>query len=486
MKSKYDVQTIILCGGQGTRLWPVSRSGFPKQFMSLFEDKSPFQQAALRFSNFKCKALNISQPIIVTDEEYRFLVLEQIHSLDINIRATILEPIAKNTAPALTLAALLASSDGSDPILVVTPSDHVIRDEKQFHFALENAVRSASDGNIITLGIEPLHPEIGYGYIKTEKDNKKVVLNVDKFVEKPDHKQAQQYLEEGGYFWNSGMFVMRASTWLQAIKNHRPDIYNGTKKAWKSRQQDGKAGATFFRPNVSEYRSVPAESIDYAVLEKCPDSSFSVEMIVLDAGWNDLGSWNSVWQDQTKDKSGNIFNGDVIAFDAKNSFVHSTGRLVSLVGVENLIVAETPDAILVASREKSQFVKNVVSILQSSERNEHKHHRKIFRPWGNYDSIDAGDNFKVKRIQVKPGASLSLQKHHRRAEHWVVVKGVAEVTRNEEKFLLHENQSTYIPLGSVHRLSNPGKKILEIIEVQTGEYLEEDDIVRFEDDYGRI
>lgn len=339
---------------------------------------------------------------------------------------------------------------------------------------------------IAILGITPTAPETGYGYIKrNENRGSHGEFSVEKFVEKPDSKTALAYLADGSYLWNSGMFVMRASTWLAALKEFRPDILSTTQTAWKAKSTDQSGGCTFIRPDKEIFKSIPSESIDYAVIEKCPDSQFAVKMVELDAGWNDLGAWDAVWQIGKKDELGNVVYGDTILTNTRNSFIHSSGRLVSAVGVNDLIVVETADAILVADRKNSQDVKHIVAELDAQQREEKNLHRKVIRPWGWYDSVDEGDHFKVKRIQVKPGASLSLQMHHHRAEHWIVVKGIAEITNGDQVITLTENQSTYIPQGQTHRLANLGKDSLEIIEVQSGAYLGEDDIVRFEDKYGR-
>jgi mannose-1-phosphate guanylyltransferase/mannose-6-phosphate isomerase len=346
---------------------------------------------------------------------------------------------------------------------------------------MQQAIREADGGSIVILGITADRPETGYGYIQAQALNTDGVMQVQRFVEKPNVVTAQQYLNEGGYYWNAGMFVLKASVWLNALAAFRPDIANATVAAWSGKTQDN----TFVRPGKVEFTAIPSESIDYAVMERCPGSDLPIKMVPLDAGWNDLGAWDAVWNVLPKDDQGNAHLGDVLTTDSRNTLVHASSRLVSLVGVENLIVIETPDAVLVADKTRSQDVKHIVTQLQATRREEHTMHRKVHRPWGWYDSIDEGGRFKVKRIQVKPGASLSLQKHHHRAEHWIVVKGTAEITNGEKVLLLTENQSTYIPLGEVHRLANPGSIPLEIIEVQSGSYLGEDDIVRFEDTYGR-
>ena len=479
------IQPVILCGGSGTRLWPLSRSGFPKQFLCLTGAESLFQQAAKRLAGLGSADTPVAKPIIVTGEEHRFLAAEQLREAGIELGAALLEPVGRNTAPALTLAALVATADGLDPVLVVTPADQTVANTVAFTEAMQAAVREAASGSIVILGVTPDSPETGYGYIQSTAEAQEPVMLVQRFVEKPNLATAQNYLAEGGYYWNAGMFVLKASVWLKALEQFRPDILHATKLAWAQHSTDANAATPFMRPGKAEFTAIPAESIDYAVMERCPGSKYPVKMVTLDAGWSDLGAWDAVWSVLPKDPHGNAHVGDTLATNSHNTLVHATSRLVALVGVQNLVVVETPDAVLVADRSRSQDVKHIVNDLQQQKREEHTLHRKVHRPWGWYDSIDEGGRFKVKRIQVKPGASLSLQKHHHRAEHWVVVCGTAEITCGDKKMLLTENQSTYIPLGEVHRLANPGTIPLEIIEVQSGSYLGEDDIVRFEDHYGR-
>jgi mannose-1-phosphate guanylyltransferase/mannose-6-phosphate isomerase len=507
-RSTISVIPVILCGGSGTRLWPLSRSGFPKQFLVLSGDdsnQSLFQQAIERINaigdqnqgGLNQVSIELGSTLIVTNEEHRFLALDQLRELK-DIQATLLlEPVGRNTAPALTLAAFQAKdlkvgSESIDPILVITPADQTIQNQAVFIKALQDcvAIVSADDGKqtIVILGITPTAPETGYGYIKRNaKQGSQGEYAVERFVEKPDAQTAQAYLADGNYLWNSGMFVMRASTWLSALKEFRPDIYGATETAWVARTVDEAGQTTFIRPDKEIFQTIPNESIDYAVIEKCPESNkFNVKMVELNAGWNDLGAWDAVWQVGKQDENGNVTSGDAIASNSRNSLIHSSSRLVSAVGVDNLIIVETADAVLVADRKKSQDVKHIVTQLEAQKRDEKNLHRKVARPWGWYDSVDEGERFKVKRIQVKPGASLSLQMHHHRAEHWIVVKGVAEITNGDQVITLTENQSTYIPQGQTHRLANPGSSPLEIIEVQSGSYLGEDDIVRFEDNYGRV
>jgi mannose-1-phosphate guanylyltransferase/mannose-6-phosphate isomerase len=475
------VTPVILCGGSGTRLWPLSRAGFPKQFLSLTGNESLFQQAAARLVALGADDIQIAKPLIVTGEEHRFLAAEQLREVGIELGAAILEPVGRNTAPALTLAALAAQANGEDPVLVVTPADQTVVNTTAFTLAMQKAVREADSGSIVILGVTPDRPETGYGYIQAQAQNDAGAMSVQRFVEKPNADTAQQYLNEGGYFWNAGMFVLKASVWLNALAAFRPDIAESTTIAWNGKTQDN----TFVRPGKAEFTAIPSESVDYAVMEHCPGSNFPIKMVPLNAGWNDLGAWDAVWNILPKDEAGNAHLGDVLTTDSRNTLVHATSRLVSLVGVENLIVVETPDAVMVADKSRSQDVKQIVTQLQKTKREEQTLHRKVHRPWGWYDSIDDGDRFKVKRIMVKPKASLSLQKHHHRAEHWIIVRGTAEITNGEKTLTLSENQSTYIPLGEIHRLTNPGVIPLEIIEVQSGSYLGEDDIVRYEDNYGR-
>jgi mannose-1-phosphate guanylyltransferase/mannose-6-phosphate isomerase len=464
-----------MAGGSGTRLWPLSRSGFPKQFLVLGHDsQSLFQQAVARLLALGGNGIDVARPLVVGNEEHRFMVLDQLRDMKAEPLAVVLEPMGRNTAPAVTLAALQALEAGVDPVMVVTPADQTVTDEAAYSAALRRAVATAGDGAVVILGIAPDKPETGYGYIRADG------TTVAQFVEKPDLATAQKYLAQGGYFWNAGMFVLKASVWMAAVERFRPDIAGACRTAFAGRSTD----AAFVRPDKAAFAAVPSESVDYAVLEKCP-GVLDIRMEPLAAGWNDLGAWDAVWQVTPKDAAGNAQVGDAIVQDCRNTLVHATSRLVSVIGLDDVVVVETPDAVLVARRERSQDVKNVVNQLGREQRGEHALHRKVHRPWGWYDSIDQGPRDQVKRIMVKPGASLSLQMHHHRAEHWVVVTGTAEVTVGDKVILLAENQSTYIPLGEKHRLRNPGKVPLELIEVQSGSYLGEDDIVRFEDTYGR-
>lgn len=473
---------VVLCGGSGTRLWPLSRAGYPKQFLILSGTTSLFQQAVQRVNSLSAADIRIDQTLVVTNEEHRFLALDQLRELNGVSSTLLLEPASRNTAPALTLAALQACSDGVDPILVVTPADQTVCDTFAFTAALQNAIRAAADGDIVILGVAPDRPETGYGYIRHQGQlGANNEYQVVAFAEKPDVETANAYVASGDYAWNSGMFVLKSSTWLKAHSHFSSDSAAACQQTWEARRLD----LPFVRPDRDSFLAIKGNSIDYAVMEKCPGSPFAIKMVPLDAGWSDLGAWDAVWQIGERDAAGNVSNGDTLLTDTTNTLVHATSRLVGTVGIDNLVIVETPDAVLVADKGSAQDVKAIVAELDARRRDEHLLNRKVFRPWGWYDSIDEEVRFKVKRIQVRPGASLSLQKHYHRAEHWIIVKGTAQITCGEKTFLLTENQSTYIPLGEVHRLANPGNIPLEIIEVQSGSYLGEDDIVRLEDTYGR-
>ncbi|AZC52222.1 MULTISPECIES: mannose-1-phosphate guanylyltransferase/mannose-6-phosphate isomerase [Pseudomonas] len=474
---------VIMSGGAGTRLWPLSRTLYPKQFLAISGRETLFQQAIGRLIGIAASGSDLLPPCIVANDEHRFLCLDQIREMKLSKSSIILEPIGRNTAPALTLAALYARDELAqvDPVLVVAPADQMILDVQMFTQSISKAVEVAADGSIVILGIKPDRPETGYGYIHSTDAAE--VKRVDAFVEKPGLQTAQKYLSEGSYFWNSGIFVLRASVWLKALETFREDIFLATEKAWAERTQDN----GFIRPQADAFSLVPSESIDYAVIEHCAKHpELQLKMLAMDAGWSDLGAWDAVWRSSEKDDSLNATHGDVIVESSANTLVYASHRLVTAVGLDNIVIVETPDAVLVANKERSQGVKAIVEALNVCSRSETKLHRRVHRPWGWYDSIDSGSRFQVKRILVKPKATLSLQKHYHRAEHWIVVSGTAEVTCEDRVFQLNENQSTYIPVGHVHRLSNPGTIPLEIIEVQSGSYLGEDDIVRFDDTYGRV
>ena len=464
---------VILSGGSGTRLWPLSRKNLPKQFLPLAGDSSLFQQTVARTRGLAGAAA----PVVVCSEDHRFLVAEQLLELKVGGASIMLEPIPRNTAPAIALAALQALSRDPDATLLVLPADHLIGDEESFRNAVANALPVAQQGWLVTFGIRPEGPETGFGYIR-RGDAITGAYEVARFVEKPDAATAQAYLEDGGYDWNSGMFLFRASRYMEELQRHAPAIASAVRSAFETATVD----LDFVRLDKEVFLATPEDSIDYAVMEKTDRAA----VVPVSCGWSDIGSWAALWSAAEKDVDGNRLEGDVIAIDSYNCLIRSGDRrLIAAIGVSDLVVVDTPDATLVAPRDRSQDVKRLVDQLKAADRPEHLFHRKVYRPWGSYDSIDMGDRFQVKRIVVKPGASLSLQKHHHRAEHWIVVSGTAEVTRNDEVFLLSENQSTYLPLGSVHRLRNVGKVPLELIEVQSGSYLGEDDIVRFEDVYGR-
>lgn len=478
-----SVTPVILCGGSGTRLWPLSRAGFPKQFLALRGGNSLFQDTVIRMLALASARLDLQPCLVVTHEDHRFLALEQMRELKLLEATLLLEPAARNTAAALTLAALQATHGGSDSILVTSPSDHYVADAASYTRSLHHAIDVAATGAIATLGIQPKVPETGYGYIQCAKGAELApAKRVLRFVEKPSLALAQQYLTSGDFVWNGGIFVLKASIWLEALGQFRPDILQACQRACRSPTRDAMLDSlVFVRPDAVSFSEVPAESIDYAVMEKCPGSSIAVEMVALDAGWSDLGAWDAVWQVGEKDEGGNVCHGDVLLDDASGNLIYASSRLVSAVGVKDLAIVETADAVLVADLNNSQTVKSIVAQLGVSGRSEQSMHRKVHRSWGWYDNLDMGERFKVNRICVNPGASLSLQKHQHRAEHWVVVKGTASVTCGAQTLTLYENQSTYIPLGQTHQLSNTGVEDLEIIEVQSGEYLGDDDIIRIKD-----
>jgi mannose-1-phosphate guanylyltransferase/mannose-6-phosphate isomerase len=478
------IQPLVLCGGSGSRLWPLSREKYPKQLLQLTGSDSLFQSTLQRISGLAEETL---PPLVVCNEEYRFVIAEQLRCIGQNGKL-VLEPVGKNTAPALTLGALEARRKGEDPVLLVMPADHVIVDTAAFQASVISGASLARQGAVVTFGITPTGPETGYGSIQCGASmGVGLARAIERFVEKPQLEMAKQYVEEGNYLWNGGLFMLRASVWLEAMRICRPDILSVCESAWKAGKSDGE----FVRVDTDQFTQCASDSIDYAVMERItqqPSAAFYPQALVLplSAGWSDVGAWDALWDVLPKDDQGNVTQGDVILEDSHNTLAFSQGRLVACVGVNELIVVETPDAILVAHKDRTQDVKKIVTRLQNEGRGQALNHRKVYRPWGWYDSVDMGPRFQVKRIVVKPGASLSLQMHHHRAEHWIVVSGTAKVTKGEEKILLSENQSIYIPLGTMHRLENPGRVDLEMIEVQSGSYLGEDDIVRFDDVYGRV
>lgn len=467
------MRAVIMAGGSGSRLWPLSRGFFPKQFLSLCGDSTMLQGTLHRVAGLYDDGLSI-----ICNEEHRFIVAQQAQTFGASSDVIILEPQGRNTAPAIALAAFEAlDSVGGDCLLLVMAADHLIEDVDAFHAAVAKAKIQADAGKLVTFGIVPESPHTGYGYIQRGAALSDDAFVVSRFVEKPDEATAQVYVDEGEYYWNSGMFLFSAQLYLEELKAHRPDIYDACEKAYAGKSRD----ADFLRVDKAAFAACPDDSIDYAVMEKTDKAA----VVPLSAGWSDVGAWSSLWEVGEGDASGNVFSGDVLSHNTTNSYVRAEHRLVATVGLDNVVVVETNDAVLVAAKDKVQEVKSIVNELKAQNRSEFLHHRHVYRPWGVYDSIDNGDRYQVKRITVKPGAKLSVQMHHHRAEHWIVVSGTAKVTIGEKTIMLTENQSTYIPIGEVHALENPGKIPLELIEVQSGSYLGEDDIVRFEDRYGR-
>jgi len=466
-----NIVPTIMCGGNGTRMWPLSRTMYPKQFLSLVNETSLLQDTLLRLPK-EC-----NQSILICNEEHRFLVAEQARSYVEN-PAIILEPEGRNTAPALALAAIQALEKNKDAVLLVLASDHVIKDTEQFHRVIEQANKLAKEDKLVTFGIVPTHPETGFGYIKQGLKLDETGYVVDKFIEKPNIHLAEEFVAAGVYLWNSGMFMFKASRYLEELNKYKPQIFTKCIEAMADINLD----MDFIRPDKTAFMACEDESIDYAVME----NTDSAVVVPLDAGWSDVGSYSALWDITEKDENNNVIKGDVISVNSKNCYLHSDSRLISTIGVNNLVIVDTKDAILVANKDDVQDIKTVVKTLKENNKAEATQHRLVYRPWGHYDSIDMGERFQVKRITVKPGAKLSVQMHHHRAEHWIVVSGSAMVTIDKETKLYTENQSCYIPIGAVHALENPGKLPLELIEVQSGSYLGEDDIVRFEDKYGRV
>ncbi|MDB2440984.1 mannose-1-phosphate guanylyltransferase/mannose-6-phosphate isomerase [Luminiphilus sp.] len=466
------IKPVIMAGGSGTRLWPLSRASHPKQFLSLYGQDSMLQATVNRLSGLG----DLEPSVTICNEEHRFFVAEQLREID-HVGSIILEPVGRNTAPAIALAALSSLRDGNDPLLLVLAADHVILNEPNFTESILRATSLAEEGKLVTFGIVADSPQVGYGYIKRGAVEG-IGFRVESFVEKPSIDVAQQYLDSGGYYWNSGMFLFKASSYLEELEKHRPDIHSACMLAMQNVTVD----RDFLRVDKIAFEGCPSDSIDFAVMEKTKEAV----VVPMDASWSDIGSWTSLWSASEKDSYGNSLTGDVIAFDTNNSLIRSDGKLIAALGVDDLIVVSTKDSILIAHKDRVQDVKLITDKLTKDSRSEWESHREVYRPWGKYDSVDNGERYQAKRITVNPGAKLSVQMHHHRAEHWVVVSGTAKVTNGDKTFLLSENESTYIPIGTVHALENPGKVLLEIIEVQTGSYLGEDDIVRLGDLYGRV
>ncbi|MCJ8347960.1 MAG: mannose-1-phosphate guanylyltransferase/mannose-6-phosphate isomerase [Moritella sp.] len=466
---------VIMAGGTGSRLWPLSRELYPKQFLTVSGDLSMLQQTVARLSGIPHQA-----PLLICNEEHRFIAAEQLRLGGFEHSGIILEPVGRNTAPAIALAALQAlktAKQDEELILLVLAADHLIEDTAAFQSSVEKALPFAQEGKLVTFGIVPTSPETGYGYINAG-DAEGAAFSVNQFVEKPDLGTAQRYLDSGDYYWNSGMFLFKASRYIEELKIHHPEIIAACVDA----MSESNADMDFIRVDKAAFELCPDDSIDYAVMEKSAD----VVVVPMDAGWSDVGSWSALWDVSVKDENNNVIKGDVISVDSSNGYFYSENKLIATLGIDNIVVVETKDAILVANKDRVQDVKKIVNLLKQAGRTEHKIHREVYRPWGKYDSLDFGDRDQVKRITVKPGAKLSIQMHHHRAEHWIVVSGTAKVTNGDKTFLVTENESTYIPLGQIHALENPGVLPLELIEVQTGSYLGEDDIVRFDDKYGRV
>ena len=462
---------VILTGGSGTRLWPLSRTFFPKQFINLINDTTLFQDTIMRLPK------EVSEPLIICNEAHRFIVAEQLRQIESGNIGIILEPVGKNTAPAIAIAAMKLLNDNKDPILLVLSSDHLIKNNQKFHYSIMVAKEIAEQNKLVAIGVEPSSAETGYGYIEIDNSDKSEYYNITSFTEKPNQKNAKKYLDSGNYLWNSGIFLFRASVYLRELEKFEPEIYTACKKSSKSMDID----SDFVRLDNIHFRKCPSKSIDYAVMEKTNDAV----VVPFNGVWSDIGSWDTLWEAKPKDTNNNVIEGDVILDKVSNSYVYSSNRLVSATNLSDLIIIDTQDALLVSSKKSSQNINNIFEKLKIDSRSEKDDNRKVYRPWGYFDSIDHGEGFQVKRLFINPGAKLSLQKHQKRAEHWVVVKGIALVTCGEKKYKLTENQSTYIPKGEIHRLENCEKNPLEIIEIQTGNYLGEDDIIRLEDEYDR-
>lgn len=468
-----SITPVVLSGGSGSRLWPSSRSQYPKQFLKLVSDNSMLQETVLRL----CGLPSLAAPIVVANNDHRFLVAEQLQACELDTGSIILEPAARNTAPAIALAAIALGAE-EDTIMLVLPADHIVDDQEAFYAAIELGRTQAENGKLVTFGIVPSSPQTGYGYIHAGEEHEPGVFDVSRFVEKPDLSTAQSYIADGSYSWNSGIFMFKPSVYLQELNSSHPEIVKACEKALSAANND----LDFIRVDADSFKECPSDSIDYAVMEHTKNAV----VIPMSVGWNDIGSWSALWEQLDKDENGNVLKGDVMVDGVSNSLVISDKKLIACVGVEDVILVETDDSILLVNKDRVQDVKSVVNRLIEAKRPESQLHRKVYRPWGFYDSIENAEGFQVKRLVVYPGAQLSLQMHHHRAEHWVVVKGTAEVVNGDKKLLLRVNESTYIPIGAQHQLSNPGKLRLELIEVQSGDYLGEDDIVRFEDIYGRI
>ena len=469
-----QIVPVILSGGSGTRLWPLSRKQYPKQYLPLAGDNTMLQETILRLNGLE----NLTDPIIVCNADHRFLVAEQCQQIDIKNPTILLEPIGRNTAPAIAAAALQSIKDTNDAVLLVLSADHVIQDVEAFHQAINIASNQARSGKLATFGIVPTDANTGYGYIKSSKDNVDGAYKVEEFVEKPDLQTAQSYLEQGNYLWNSGMFMFKIDTFISELTTHSPDIVKSVNNAINNAEQD----LDFIRLDKQAFESSPSDSIDYALMEK----SDNVVVVPLDAQWNDIGDWSALYDIGTKDNNGNVIQGDVFTEETTNTYINANHHMVATIGVQDLVIVDTPNATLISTKDKAQEVKKIVEQLQHQDREEGYYHRKVYRPWGWYESIEVDVHFQVKRLHVNPGAKLSLQMHYKRAEHWVVVSGVATAINGEDVLTLTEGESTYIPVGTTHSLENKTNERLEIIEVQSGTYLGEDDIVRFEDIYGRV